>query len=479
MANHKKALPSGNQYGNIDASPVKSFFVEMLTRDIELKYAVLDLLDNCVDGIQRSVPKLKKNKPYQGYYANINFDRNKFSIDDNCGGIPWRLHNYAFRMGRANPNVEKGIKTVGVYGIGMKRAIFKIGRECVIRTQDVSHSYEVKISEQWTKNDDWMLPVKTTNRRKNDGTKIEITIIPEGIKEQFGGEVFPDDLKKAISTSYAFIIQKGFNIKVNGDEINPKSTNLKFTKSTKKKDVIAPFIYKASHKGVDVFLAVGFTSPLIGEDMVDQENYKSRYSAIDAGWTIICNDRVVEYCGKTELTGWGSAGVPLFHNQFNSISGIVEFSSDDARKLPTTTTKRGIEASSPLYLHIRDKMIEGMKIFTDYTNQWKGKKLLEQSKKEIDSVPTLSLDKIKMKSESIEMTKTRPRGSVGVSGTQFKPQLPKPPGQGTSVQTIDIHFKRKRKEVEHVADYIYGKKDIPPNEVGEQCFEIILDKARG
>ena len=62
---------------------------------------------------------------------------------------------------------------------------------------------------------------------------------------------------------------------------------------------------------------------------------------MDAGWTIICNDRAVLYCDRTELTGWGDAGVPRYHTQFIAISGIVEFQSNDAAKLPTTTTKRG------------------------------------------------------------------------------------------------------------------------------------------
>ena len=39
------------------ASPTKRFFVDMLTRDIDLKDAVLDLLDNCVDGLMRSLGK--------------------------------------------------------------------------------------------------------------------------------------------------------------------------------------------------------------------------------------------------------------------------------------------------------------------------------------------------------------------------------------------------------------------------------------
>jgi hypothetical protein len=34
----------------ISAEPTKSFFVDMLTRDIALEQAILDLVDNSVDG---------------------------------------------------------------------------------------------------------------------------------------------------------------------------------------------------------------------------------------------------------------------------------------------------------------------------------------------------------------------------------------------------------------------------------------------
>ena len=124
-----------NKYEAVDATPVKSFFVEMLTRDIELVDAILDLLDNCVDGILREKKTRSGEKPYAGFKAEIAFDKNSFSISDNCGGIPWDLHSYAFRMGKDDQNRDNNLPTVGVYGIGMKRAIFKIGKECSISTK--------------------------------------------------------------------------------------------------------------------------------------------------------------------------------------------------------------------------------------------------------------------------------------------------------------------------------------------------------
>src|ERR1700676_2176308 len=93
------------KYEPVDAAPVKSFFVHMLTRDIRLEDAILDLLDNCVDGILRSkadkAPKATKtSQPYSGFWAEIKFDKTSFSIADNCGGIPWSMHTYAFKIGR-------------------------------------------------------------------------------------------------------------------------------------------------------------------------------------------------------------------------------------------------------------------------------------------------------------------------------------------------------------------------------------------
>ena len=165
-----------NKYNLVDARPVKSFFVGMLTRDIELVDAILDLLDNCVDGILRQERNNSGQTPYKGYEAEIKFDAKSFSISDNCGGIPWDLHEYAFRMGKEDPDRDGDLPTVGVYGIGMKRAIFKIGKQCSILTQNKEDCYKVDITPGWIDDsDNWDLPVSDSAQLGgNDGTAIEI-----------------------------------------------------------------------------------------------------------------------------------------------------------------------------------------------------------------------------------------------------------------------------------------------------------------
>ncbi len=125
----------------VDAAPTKQFFVRMLTRDIDLLEAILDLLDNCVDGITRTNKgraDVDPAQPYAGYYAKITASEKKFVIEDNCGGIPKRIaEKVAFRLGRPTdqeiealglPVAKEG--TVGMYGIGMKPRNLQDGKAC-------------------------------------------------------------------------------------------------------------------------------------------------------------------------------------------------------------------------------------------------------------------------------------------------------------------------------------------------------------
>lgn len=466
MASGKK-----QQYSDIEAFPVKSFFVNMLTRDIRLEDAILDLLDNCVDGILRNdKPKATAKKPYEGYYAELTFKKDSFEIHDNCGGIPWNLHDYAFRMGRDNNRAPDVAGTVGVYGIGMKRAIFKIGREALISTQNGDHTYDVEISSDWLEDEEnWKLPVVAGKKTSDDGTTICVEKLYKDISELFSEESFRTDLEKIISTQYAFIIDKGFEIKINKKTVKPRATRLVYSKkNVGKGSEVRPFIWKTSKDGVDVHLSVGFSRPLPTIAEIEGEQEETHYSSLQAGWTVICNDRAVLYCDRTELTGWGEAGVPRYHTQFIAISGVVEFKSKDPSKLPTTTTKRGIDASSRLFLQVKNKMREGTKLFTNYTNKWKDQ--IEDSKEYIESEEALSISEIK--EQKVAFTKTK--GSL--DGYQYIPKLPMP--KGKELRSRKISYSKDLADIKTVSNYLFEDAEQEPSVVGEKCFDLMLKEAK-
>jgi hypothetical protein len=461
------------QYKPVDTSPVKSFFVSMLTRDIKLEEAILDLLDNCVDGILRSKQQATGKKPYDGFWAKIEFNNDSFSIADNCGGIPWNLSDYAFRMGCSDDRPKAAPGTVGVYGIGMKRAIFKMGKECLISTQNNESRYELEITPQWiAKEDVWEIPVKAVKKEKReDGTTIVIGNLYPSIAGRFGADAkaFKTVLERMVATHYAFIIDKGFEVKINGSTVSPRPTKLIFAK--KQTAGIKPFIFKAKLDGVEVFLTVGFTRPIPSQEEAASEQDEKQYSSLDAGWTILCNDRAVLYCDRSDLTGWGEASVPRYHTQFIAISGIVEFRSNYPSKLPTTTTKRGIDASSSLYLQVKNKMREGMLIFTDYTNKWKGR--ANESKKHMEEATALSLEEIKTEAKTLSFSPTK---RSALPGSQYRPDLPLP--RRLESRTRRISYVKDVDEVKRVAEYLFDDANADPSDVGEKCFDLMLKETR-
>jgi len=66
----------------------------------------------------------------------------------------------------------------------------------------------------------------------------------------------------------------------------------------------------------------------------------------DAGWYIFCNGRLILGPDRTTITVWGEGRgrqIPSWHTQFSRFRGFAFFESDDARRLPWTTTKVGVD----------------------------------------------------------------------------------------------------------------------------------------
>jgi hypothetical protein len=462
--------------GTVHASPTKRFFIEMLTRDIDLSDAILDLLDNCVDGIQRSQKgHLNPEKPYSGYWAKINFSEKKFEIADNCGGIPLELaKKYAFMMGRPRDEDDSDIPTVGMYGIGMKRALFKMGKNSKVISQTGSTAFQVEINPSWLTDDsDWNLPFKKIeNPFQHPGTKIVVDHLRDGISKIFtsdGSSSFKKTLIDLIGQHFSFIIKKGFKVYVNNEEVNCKPLTLLWSdEQTRSEDRIAPYIYRANLGGVEITAVVGFYTSMMSSDELDEEQITKR-SKDDAGWTIICNDRVVVYNDKTRLTGWGEAGVPAYHSQFIGISGVVHFKSNDAWKLPVTTTKRGIDTASDIYLYIKDFMREGLKKYTNYTNTWKFDS--ETEKKISATARSMPLEML------LNMQPDKNWSKVHNRSNEHKLNLPLavPLAQDPKKQ---IRFTRQLSEIAEVSKYLFDDSSVSPAEVGDACFGHILKKAR-
>lgn len=450
----------------LHTAPTKNFFVEMLTRDISLVDAILDLLDNSIDGILRKIHHggTFAEKPYEGFTVNISYTPQSFGIKDNCGGIPLDIAEKAFKIGRlADDSRDANIPTVGMYGIGMKRAMFKLGRSVNVVSRHQEDTFKVEISRAWMESENWDLNLVTNTviPFEDEGTEITINELRSDIATLFETQDFFDELKKNIAQHYSYILEKGLTVIVNNESISPRSLNLLFGEHIK------PFYYREEIEGLTIHLAVGFNAVPGNEG---DANFAFKRSEDDAGWTIMCNDRAVVYNDKSRLTGWGE-GVAKYHAQFSVISGIVQFMSNDAKKLPITTTKRGVETSSEIFLRIRKIMIDGLKVFTRQTTRWKNYQRSEQGALYSGS-ELLNLEQIIERYRDTTLTKNR------TGGYTFDPSklLPKPP---VAVKdTRRIVFDRTIDDINLVSRFLFGE-ERPHKEVGEACFDAILDEAKG
>ena len=457
----------------VNARPSKEFFVKGLTRDIHLKDAILDLLDNCVDGVVRQTQgKARNGRPYKDYWAKITASPTQFAIEDNCGGISKQLAiNNVFRLGRPDQERDRDIPTVGMYGIGMKRALFKLGTHSIVTSKNNDDAYKVEISPEWLDNDVWTLEMQDAKVDwEYDGTSIVVGQLHANIAEQFGKKnTFLDDLQKEISSLFALIMKKGLAVYLNNVLIEPVHLVI-FAPADYKNDLsIRPYAYKETVNDVDIRIVVGFYRKPPDDDELEEEEQIAR-KTVEAGWTVICNDRIVLSRDRTPLTGWGMANVPHYHPQYGSIAGVVRFSSNNSFNLPINSTKRGLDTSSSVYWHALNYMMEGTKKFTDFTNHWKGRKVESIAKFE----GLTPKDATEITDEIPEAAWGTIRGS-DQKGKRFIPELPRPTRDDDRSR---ISFSRLKKEIRLLAMHFYDDPDAKPNDVGNRCFDEALERAR-
>lgn len=453
------------------AIPTKQFFVSMLTRDISLADAILDLIDNCLDGALRSANGGEVD--YSQYLVKVTLTDEEFSIEDNCGGIPREVaKNYAFKMGREpDDQRDSDSETIGMYGVGMKRAIFKMGRSALVKTMHIDDAFEVPITSDWLDNKDWdPLPISDTpasNRLAEAGTRISVCDLYPGVARHFSNGGFKNELSTAVSEHFTMFLQNGLRIIVNELEIQPVQVEVLVSEDV---DGPAPYVFEKTIDDVIVSISVGLNTGRGLEADDASSHFERDRSAATAGWTVFCNDRAVIVGDKSRLTGWGD-GIPLYHYQFSIITGIVEFRSSFAEKLPVTTTKRALDTSSDIWLQAIVKMKEGMRTWISYTNNWKNHPRTDQTKywENSKALPLRAAVELVSKRESAR----RKEGVV-----EYNPQkqrvIPTPPTKKPSSRRIV--FSRPIEEVRMISKSFFDREDERPGVVGDKCFELVLSQ---
>lgn len=358
----------------IDAAPTKAFFVDIITRDIPLDKSIQDLVDNCVDGAKR----LRPGGDYQGLWVQIDFSRDQFRIADNCGGIPLDVaRKYAFKFGRA-AGFRSTPFSVGQFGVGMKRALFKMGDEFTVSSVEPASRFEVHVDvEVWAADEaswDFHLRnlVEAPQPADQTGTEIVVRRLTEGVALQFESKAFEAALRTQIRVTQQHFMRAGLAITFNGEAIAGMEWQL------------------VNGEGIDPSFT-RFEDDLGGEAPLRTRLYAgvgAVSSSAHAGWYVFCNGRCILAANQDSTTGWSEAtddGVkaPKYHGQFARFRGYAFLDCEDASILPWNTTKTDLDLDSDAYRRLRGRLIDAMRPVINFLNLLDSEQDMETSDREL------------------------------------------------------------------------------------------------
>lgn len=335
-----------------DASPEKRLFIDLLTRDISLVAAFLDLVDNSINAAVEPFSKqLKTASDYQKLLQNkaltpsvridLTVNSKKVEIRDTATGISaTTARDHVFKFGRS---VDQKNKTdrLSVYGIGLKRAMFKLGNTIAMQSEHTEGGFDLDLDvDKWARKVEahWQMPitVRKAVSAKKTGTTIVVTNLFDEVKRRISDGVFEGQLIEAISRTYAFYLAKVVSITVNGKAV--KGDTIEIGENREHKSF--------KYGDVTIAVAAGLGTPQDGK-------FRDRTS----GWFVFCNGRAVVFADKSMLTGWGRPqALPIFQPKHRPFLGTVFFVSEDPEQLPWTTTKSAINEDSTLWQTARREM---------------------------------------------------------------------------------------------------------------------------
>lgn len=432
------------------ATPEKRLFISLITRDISLADAILDLLDNSINSaiskqrLELHTPSayislLERKKGKATTKVSIAFDEKHFIMEDDAAGISLKdAEDRVFKFGRS-PDDGSGHAneddTLSVYGIGMKRAIFKIGDHVQIVSKSAEDGFSMDLRVRaWEKlaQDRWSIPIGVMKHRQGQrtGTSIEIKELFPDIARRIGDSSFEGELVRKISRTYSYFLERVVSVEVNGVTVQP--SDLRFGENL-----------ASQH-----FELEGVSCAVIAGLYIPEGKF---FSASQAGWYVFCNGRAVAFADKTEMTGWGNF-LPTFQPKHRPFLGLVFFTAEDPENLPWTTTKASINQESAIWQHsLRIMSSIGRQVTTYLDGRYSD---------DGTEISTAELAQAAGKATSAFAAPSRATSTFRVTKVRKT--------------TTSIQITVEKNELDEIKEYL-GDKRMPNAEVGRLIFDYYLE----
>lgn len=329
----------------VDATPLKRMYLSIIA-DYDLNKAICELIDNALD-------LWVKNHRESHLTIDILLDQaqQRIEVRDNAGGLD--KSELAYIVGPGHTGNLETDRTIGIFGVGTKRAVVALSQDIRIRTRKQrNETYQIELDDAWIReNDDWMLPVYRIDSIPEGSTFIELVKLRKNLTD-----VIIKDLVTHLGATYSrFMRNHKIKITVNTADLEPiKFENWAFPPNYEPR-IYFGTVEAQDGKTVRVKAVAGLTM-------------ESSPSGGEYGVYFYCNNRLIARGLKTYDVGFtkGIAGKP--HADI-SLARIIVFMSGEARLMPWNSSKSDIDPSHPIFDSLRGWLLHVVKDYTSISRR--------------------------------------------------------------------------------------------------------------
>ncbi|MXO70288.1 ATP-binding protein [Alteraurantiacibacter buctensis] len=335
------------QVGKLNAVPSKRLFLSIIA-DYDLNKSICELIDNAFDMWTRN----GRTVPITVEVA-LDREENRIVVSDNAGGVA--RDDLTFIVGPGQSGSDSTDDTIGIFGVGTKRAVVALAKDIRIITRiPKSDTYQVEFDDGWLDDEDWELPLFQVAEASEGTTRVELARLRVAI------DVEAERLLRShLSATYAkFLVMPNVVLSLNGEPIEPR-----FFDQWSYPPDYGPRRYSGNLRtplGREVALEV----------LAGLSNESSPASG-EYGVYFYCNDRLVAPAMKSIDVGFakGLAGLP--HPKI-SLTKVIVSIKGDAGEMPWNSSKSEISTNHHTFLALHKWLVNVVSDYARISRIWMG-----------------------------------------------------------------------------------------------------------
>ncbi len=331
--------------GTIPAIPSKRLYLSIIA-DYDLNRSICELVDNVLD--------LWSRRSLKGVKIEIELDdtQQTIRVRDDAGGVAER--DLALIVSPGQTDVDLASSTIGIFGVGSKRAVVALAQDVAITTRSTASSktFRLEFDDDWIKNEeDWNLDYFEVDPVDEGTTQIELSKLRNPLNPQT-----IEDLRTHLGATYAtFLANERIQLFVNHQPIDPTSfEEWAYPPGFEPRD-FAFQIETAQKNKVSVRAIAGLT--------------RQSHPSGEYGLYLYCNGRLVAGDIHDSTIGFvtGQIGVP--HPDI-SLVRMVLYLDGPAYEMPWNSSKSAINPAHAVFVTLRDWIAGVIKEWASLSRRW-------------------------------------------------------------------------------------------------------------